>query len=182
MKKLYNKIKDLIIKHKKTSIVVAVLIVVVTTSGVILYKKHTAPLAFLTSLTDQQQITLGRVIGDAYQNIYGYKVVCKTENVILQKFPEKYKELMKNKLETLNKILSKDGLDLEGAIYLFLPQEEMQLTNMALYKEMRSIADSSEKGIESSCLLFEEQAEIVASGMAKISEQKYNKIFYSILK
>ena len=182
MKKLYNKIKYLIVKHKKISVVTALLIVAIVSSGIFLYKKYTAPLAFLTSLTDQQQVALGRVIGDAYQNIYGYKVVCKTENITLQKYPEKYKEHMKNKLETLNKILSKDGLNLEAAIYLFLQQEELHIINTALYNEMRHIADSDEEGIKSSCILFEEQADTVAFGMAKISEQKYDKIFYSILK
>lgn len=182
MKKFFNKFKNMIIRHKKLSLLIILLVISIISTAVFLYKKHTAPLAFLSSLTGTQQVALGRVIGDAYQNIYGYRTVCKTEDIVLQKYPQKYKELMKDNLELLNKILDKDGLNLESAIYLFLPYDEMQLINNALYKEMRYIADSGEKGIRSSCLMFEEQAETVASGMAKISEQKYNNSFRSILK
>ena len=47
---------------------------------------------------------------------------------------------------------------------------------------MRSISNSDEKGIKSACILFEEQADNIALGMAKISKQKYDDIFRSILR
>ena len=164
-----------------TSAIVLFLIIVFSLA-VFFYKKYDVPLAFLVSLNGKQQVALGLVIGDAYQNIYGYKTVCRTENISLEKYPEKYKEFMKDELKWVNKILNKDDLTLESAIYLFLPQKEMEVINMALYREMRMIGDSNESGIRSSCLLFEEQAEEIALGMAKNSKQKYNEIFYSILR
>ena len=182
MKKQPNKIKTFISKHQKTCLVFLVVVVLATSLGLYFYTKQDTPLRFLTSLNEQQQITLGRVIGDAYQNIYGYKTVCKSEDVILTKYPEAYKKLMSENLESLNKILQKDGLNLEAAIYLSLSYNEIQLINNVLYQEMRSISNSDEKGIKSACILFEEQADNIALGMAKISKQKYDDIFRSILR
>jgi hypothetical protein len=136
----------------------------------------------LTSLSDAQQVAVGRLISDVYQNIYGYKTICKTENISLQKYPEAYKKAMAEKLEILNTILKKDTLNLEAAIYLFLPYEEMQLVNDFLYKIMRNITDSNDSGIKSACILFEEEAENITAGIARNSEEKYGNIIRSILK
>ena len=65
---------------------------------------------------------------------------------------------------------------------MFLPYDEMQMVNNYLYQELRNIADSEEKGIESACLMFEEQAETIAFGLARISKQKYDETLQSILK
>ena len=92
------------------------------------------------------------------------------------------KKLMKENLAILNKILAKDGLTLESAIPLFLPYNEMQIINNYLYHELRNIADSEEKGIKSACLMFEEQADFIALGQAKVFKQNYDSIFKSILK
>lgn len=182
MKKLPNKIKEIVLEHKKITISILVLLTVIISGGVFLYNKYLNPLSFLTSLNDMQQVALGRVIGDAYQNIYGYKTICKTEDIVMEKYPAAYKKAMSDNLELLNKILAKDDLNLESAIYLFLPYNEMQMINNYLYQELRSIADSEEKGIKSACLMFEEQAEVIAFGLAQISKQKYDDIFKSILK
>lgn len=181
MKKMLNKIKELAGKRKKITVAIVTASVIAICAGAFLYYKHLNPLSFLSSLNEKQQIALGRVIGDAYQNIYGYKTVCKTENIVLEKYTAAYKKEMNTQLELLNKILANDDLNLESAIYLFLPYNEMQLINNYLYKELRNIADSGEKGIASSCLMFEEQAEVIAEGLAKISKQKYDAIFMSIL-
>ena len=77
--------------------------------------------------------------------------------------------------------MAKDDLNLEAAIYLFLPYNEMQLTNNFLYREMRSIADSEESGIKSSCIMFEEQADTIAVEAAKISKEKYGNKIKAIL-
>lgn len=183
MKNLLNKIKNFVLRNKKTSIFLAVvLLIAFVFAANVIYKKYSNPIDFLTSLSDEQQVALGRFIGDAYQNIYGYKTICKTEDIILEKYPEAYKKAMASELELLNNILSEDDLTLESAISLFLPYNELQLINNALYQEMRSIADANEKGIKTSCILFEEQAEVITVGLAKVSNQKYGDIIRSILK
>ena len=135
MTNLRNKINNFVLDHKKLSICLVILLLLTTliVCTLTLYKKYFAPLSFLTSLDDAQQVAIGRFISDAYQNIYGYKTICKTENIILQKYPEAYKKAMAQELEILNAILKKDSLNLEAAIYIFLPYEEMQLINDFLY-------------------------------------------------
>ncbi len=177
-----NKPQKTKLTHKTTIIIAFITFVLAVTSGVFLYNKYFSPWSFLSSLSDKQQIALGRIIGDAYQNIYGYKTICKTEDIVLEKYPEAYKKLMKENLAILNKILAKDGLTLESAIPLFLPYNEMQMINNYLYHELRNIADSEEKGIKSACLMFEEQADFIALGQAKVFKQNYDSIFKSILK
>ncbi len=184
MKNISNKINTFVANHKKFSIFSAVVLLVMTIviCTMTLYKKYFAPLSFLTSLTDAQQVAVGRLISDAYQNIYGYKTVCKTEDIILTKYPETYKKVMAEELNILNTILKKDSLNLEAAIYIFLPYNEMQIVNDFLYKVMRNITDSNDKGIKSACILFEEQADNIAAGIKKHSEEKYGNIIRSILK
>lgn len=184
MKNISNKISTFVSNHKKLSIFMAIILLLMTIiiCTLTLYKKYFAPLSFLTSLTDAQQVAIGRLISDAYQNIYGYKTLCKTEDIILTKYPEAYKKAMAEELDILNKVLQKDTLNLEAAIYIFLPYDEMQLVNEFLYKVMRNITDSNDTGIKSACILFEEQADNIAAGIKKYSEEKYGNIIRSILK
>ena len=183
MQKQQTNFKKIIPNIKKTAVICAgvLILAVAVFVGIKLYEKYYGPLAFLRSLDDSQQVAIGKFIGDAYQNIYGIKAVCKTEDIVLEKYPKAYREAMADELEVLNKILAKDDLNLEAAIYLFLPYNEMQLTNNFLYREMRSIADSEESGIKSSCIMFEEQADTIAVEAAKISKEKYSNKIKAIL-
>jgi hypothetical protein len=56
----------------------------------------------------------------------------------------------------------------------------MQIINDFLYKELRSITDSTDLGVKSACILFEEQADFIAKGLALSLKKKYSKIILSI--
>ena len=159
-------------------IAMAIFLICCTALSVYIYKKHSIPLAFLASLSDEEQISVGRFIGDAYQNIYGYATVCKTEDIAMKKYPDAYKKASEANLSLLNKILEKDDLNFEASILLFLTYDDLQAIN----QELRSLSDSDDKGIKSACLLLEEQAELIASGIAKISEHNFGKILRGILR
>ena len=181
MKRFFTKIKNLALSHKKTTAIVTTIVVLAISSGLYFYYANRAPLRFLSSLTDDQQIGIGRFIGNAYHHIYGYKTVCKTADIVLVKYPEAYKRVEKENLELLNKILIKDDLNLEGAIYLFMPYENLQAVNSALYKELLEIAGTDENGIKSACILIEEQADLIVEGLTKDSAKEFNKILRSAL-
>ena len=181
MKRFFTKIKNLALSHKKTTAIVTTIVVLAISSGLYFYYANRAPLRFLSSLTDDQQIGIGRFIGNAYQHIYGYKTICKTADIILTKYPEAYRRVSDENLRMLNNILEKDDLNLEGAIYLFLPYENMQAVNNALYKELSEIAGGDETGIKSACILLEEQADLIVDGLTKDSAEEFNKILRSAL-
>ena len=162
-------------------IATTVFLICCTALSVYIYKKHSIPLAFLASLSDEEQISVGRFIGDAYQNIYGYATVCKTEDIAMKKYPEAYKKASEANLSLLNKILKKDDLNFEASILLFLTYDDLQAINQEIYKELRSLSDSDDKGIKSACLLLEEQAELIATGISKISEHNFGKTLRNIL-
>ena len=181
---MLNKIKFFILNHRKVSTIFIpiLLAAAILLIGTLVYKKYFSSLTFLNSLTDEQQISVGKFIGEAYKNIYGYKTVCKTENIILEKFPAVYKQTINAELNKLNQILQKDGLTLEGAISLFLPYNEMNKINNFLYKELRNIANSDDKGVKSACLMLEEQADYIAKGLSLHVKKEHGKTIRNILK
>lgn len=182
MRIFFNRIKAFVKSNKKTSVCIAFLIVLAIFFGIYFSYVQRVPLKFLSTLNEDQQVSIGRFIGNAYQHIYGYKTVCKSANVLLTKYPETYKNVAKENLEMLNKILAKDDLNLEGAIYLFLPYESMQVINNTLYRELMNVAGSDEGGLKSACLLLEEQAELVVNSLTKSSNKEFNKTLRNILK
>ena len=182
MKRFFTKIKNLALSHKKTTAIVTTIVVLAISSGLYFYYANRAPLRFLSALTEDQQVGIGRFIGNAYQHIYGYKTVCKAANIELKNYPETYKKVSKENLDMLNKILAKDDLNLEGAIYLFLPYENLQAINSALYQELLSIVGNDEDGIKAACIMLEEQADLIVNGLIKNSAKEFNKILHSALK
>lgn len=181
MKDFFNKIKSFISNHKKLTVALSIAFVLIVTTGIYLYLANRVPLKFLSSLSDDQQVGIGRFIGNAYQHIYGYKTVCKTADVVLTKYPETYRNIAKENLELLNKILTKDDLNLEAAIYLFMPYENLQAVNASLYKELLAVAGGDKNAIKNACILLEEQADLIISGMTKDSAKEFNEILRSAL-
>ena len=182
MKVFFNKIKLLVLNNKKLTIILSsVVVLLIAVASYVYYIKQT-PLKFLSTLSDEQQIGIGRFIGNAYHHIYGYKTVCKTADIILTKYPEAYRKAESDNLELLNKILAKDDLNLEAAIYLFMPYENLQAINSALYQELLAVAGGDKNAIKNACILLEEQADLIIDGLTKGSAKEFNDILRSSLK
>ena len=182
MLSLLSKLKDWISSRKKIIDIIFISSAFVIILSAYLYDKYTAPWSFLSSLNAKQQRELGLIIGDVYQNLYGYKTICKTENIVMEKYPEAYKKQMSKNLNLLNEILAKDELTVESALPLFLSYEEIQIFNNHLYQKFRTISDSEENGIKSACLMFEEQAETIVSALYQSFGNKHHKTLSDILK
>lgn len=136
---------------------------------------------YLTTLSQEKQVAIGQLIGDAYRNIYGYAVICEEDDMPLKQYPGEFREAMKTELEQLENILARDGLTLDAAFQIFLPPQNREIIHQALYNDMKMIASSDDSGIQSACYILEMQAKTIVQSLIKGTQPIYRQTLDSLL-
>lgn len=147
-----------------------------------IYIKVTKPLPYLTSLPKQQQVAIGQVIGHAYRNIQGYKLVCADSNFELKNYPQEFKAAMADELDGLEQILMRDNMFLEQSFSIFIQGDVWEQIQEELYNELKVIASPDDEGVASACQLLDADAADIAQNVADEIRPFYHEILTPLFK
>ena len=173
----------------KSKIVIGTVILAVAmaliTLGINLKRDKTSDkeelLAYLSSLSNEEQVFVGQLIGDTYRNLYGYYNVCKDNGVLIDNYSKEFSKILSEELSMLNQLLAKDKLDLNSAFLVFVPNENREEIHKSLYNDLRQLAASDDTGITSSCNLINNEAVKIIQTMAEKSKPFYRNILEPLL-
>ncbi len=173
----------------KSKIIVGTIILVVAmvliTFGINLKIDKTSDkeelLAYLSSLSNEEQVSVGQLIGDTYRNLYGYYNVCKDNGVLIDNYSKEFSKILSEELSMLNQLLAKDKLDINAATLVFLNENDRKEIHDNLYNDLRNIASPDDKGIVSACNMINSEAKKIVQIMAEKSKPFYRKILESLL-
>ena len=139
------------------------------------------PLPYMSSLSDETQVELGKLLGDTYRNIYGYYAVCMKEGASTENYAKEFQKAMNLELNMLNKVLAKDGLNITSAISIFIPNDSRKQSDEALYNDLRKVAKADDNGIKSACATINTAAPTIVKTIAEKSIPIYRKVLEPLL-
>ena len=138
-------------------------------------------LAYLSSLSNEEQVSVGQLIGDTYRNLYGYYTVCKDNGVLIENYSKEFSKVLGEELGMLNQLLAKDKLDINAAFLVFVPTESREEIHKTLYADLRKLVASDDNGITTACNLINNEAEKIVRTMAEKSKPFYRGILEPLL-
>lgn len=134
----------------------------------------------LIRLSAETQVKVGQALGEAYRGIYGYAAVCAENGHPLEYFPAEFVRSAAPELQLLDDFFALDGMNLDMAFNVFIPQDNRKEINRILYNELKLMSAPGDSGIGSACAFLDNNATEVSESMTESARPFYLELFEQI--